>query len=347
MSEILSNEEIDALLAHAGPDKGESTQASTGGRRRARSVTAYDLTRPNRLSREQLQTLQRVHESAAQALKAALTNYLRLAVSVEVRSLEHVRFETYLTSLPDPHVIHILKAPPFHQPVLLTLDHGTVFAVVDRLLGGTGKSKIAARELTDIETSLLDGLIKIVFRELKEGWKSVLGVDFEVERRESVPHFARVYPGKEVVLIVTFGIGGDLTAGDMKLCISFSSLEPHLGRLASQVQTEPPAAAIAEKRDKVERTLRGVATRVEAVLGESTLRIRELMALAPGDVVLLRRGSQEPLELRIGGRPKFLGQAGVVGGRYGFKITGDLEGDRTTRSRSQAGERMKTHEQKS
>ena len=78
--EILSAEELDALLATV-------EEAGSGKRKREKRIAEYDFVRPNKLSGEQLRSLQRLHEAIAQNISMALSSYMRVNLEINIISL--------------------------------------------------------------------------------------------------------------------------------------------------------------------------------------------------------------------------------------------------------------------
>ncbi len=67
--------------------------------------------------------------------------------------------------------------------------------------------------------------------------------------------------------------------------------------------------------------LRDVPVSVSIELGRVRLPLAEVLALAPGSLVLLDRAAHEPVDLFVGGRSYARGEVVVVGDKYGIRIT--------------------------
>jgi len=57
------------------------------------------------------------------------------------------------------------------------------------------------------------------------------------------------------------------------------------------------------------------------VLAEKTVKLRDVMRLKAGDVMEFGRTADDPLELRVSGRPVATGTAVKIGERFGLKVT--------------------------
>ena len=82
---------------------------------------------------------------------------------------------------------------------------------------------------------------------------------------------------------------------------------------SAQPQPAPHAADVARIMD--------VKVDVTVELGRRRLSIAEVLQLAPNNVVEFFKRSDEPLDIRVGGRLVARGEAVVMGERYGVRVT--------------------------
>ena len=99
MKELLSNEEIDALLdmfrssgAPIAEDEGGMQEAATEVEESV--VSPVDLLKPNRLSREHMRDLERLFQGSAKQLGAVMTDKLRFDMECDCVAVEQIRFNT-------------------------------------------------------------------------------------------------------------------------------------------------------------------------------------------------------------------------------------------------------------
>lgn len=314
--DILSADELDALL--------EAVEDENSGRRtRQKVVSEYDFIRPNKLSGDQIRILQRLHETIAQNLTMALSAYLRVSLEVSLISLGQLTFDVFRNSLANPTVINILSMDPIEERSLLTMDMKLAFSLIDRMLGGPGKSLERMRSLTPLEQSLLDNVIKRMLKELREGWLSLLDFNPVVESREMDPQFVQVIPSSEMVMVTTFTLQapGDLEAGEICVCIPFISLDASLGQLGHNFQfATAQRQQTSEQRHHIDRVLGETALPLVANLGTAQLSIGEILSLQEGDVVVLDQEHDQPMVVELRGRPKMTARPGHIGRRYGLVV---------------------------
>ena len=314
--EILSSEELDALLS--------SVEESGSGRgKREKRVLEYDFVRPNKLSGEQLRSLQRLHETIAQNTTMALSTYLRINLEVNIVSLGELTFEVFRNSLPNPTVINVMSLAPLPERGLATMDMKLAFSLLDRMLGGPGKTLDRVRALTTIEQSLLDNVIRRFLEQLAIGWKDLVEFEPIVEAREMDPQFVQVIPSSEMVLVSTFSISapGDLEPGEVCFCIPFISLDGVMSRLSNQFRfasmhrDQTKAQAVHLKRVVTDSPLA-----VTTVLGTTTLSLDEIMKLDIGDVLVLDQRTNSQAKGFITDQLKLLGRPGKLGRKAAFLI---------------------------
>src|SRR5688500_15068509 len=135
----------------------------------------YDFRRPDKFSKDQLRTMQMLHETFARLAGSALSAYLRAPVNIDLISLEQVPYEEYLRSI-QQSVFSVMSLPPLTGQAVLELEFGLVFTMIDRLLGGPGKA-INRTVLTDIERPLVRQTIEKMFHALKSAWEGVVIVN--------------------------------------------------------------------------------------------------------------------------------------------------------------------------
>ena len=107
MAEILSQDEIDSLLAAL--STGAITAESVKTDEETRSIKSYDFKRPERFSKDQIHTLQMIHDSFSRLFAVSLSSYLRTLVEIKVVSLDQLTYEEFIRSIPNPTNINILS----------------------------------------------------------------------------------------------------------------------------------------------------------------------------------------------------------------------------------------------
>ena len=322
MTEILSQDEIDALLSaissgEAGPEAYESRHHEQ------RKVKIYDFRRPDKFSKDQIRTLQMMHETFARLTITALSAQLRALVGVHVGSVDQLTYEEFIRSIPNPTTISIINMDPLRGSAVLEIDPSVTFTIIDRLFGGSGESTRIIRELSDIEMSVIEGIIVRLLGNLREAWSAVIDLRPRLGNIETNPQFTQIVPPNDMVVLITFEMKVGDVEGMANLCIPYITIESITSKLSAQYwyssirrgEANENRAIVQERLDKVH-----IPMRVE--VGEVDLPLSQVLALQEGDIVRLANSavSNPEMILKVGQRQKFRCHAGKVGKRLAVQI---------------------------
>ena len=96
MADILSQEETDALLSAT---EGDDAGGDAGGQRIA---TSYDFKHPARVNKDQLRTLENLHDNFARLLSSTFSAAMRAVVDVDTAFVDQTTYREYIASLSNP-----------------------------------------------------------------------------------------------------------------------------------------------------------------------------------------------------------------------------------------------------
>lgn len=110
MSEVLSQNEIDALLSALSSGSVDANELKEEQTRK--KVKVYDFRRPNKFSKDQIHTLHVIFENFARSLGTYLSAQLRAPVQMEILSVEQLTYEEFIRSIPNPTILNIFSLFP-------------------------------------------------------------------------------------------------------------------------------------------------------------------------------------------------------------------------------------------
>ncbi len=319
LSSLASGEEVNPLTPDAG-SFGSSYRPSGHAPKAAIAFEVYDFRRPDKFSKEQLRTLQMLHETFGRLSATSLSAMLRTPVAIELISLEQVPYEEYLRSI-NSSVFTILSLPPLNGQAVMEIEFPLVFTMIDKLLGGPGKA-INRGMLTDIEYPLVRGIMDRMFTGLKSAWEGVVIVNPGVEGLETSAQFVQIAPPNDIVVSILFEMTIGDVQGAMSLCIPYMVLKPITTKLSAQkwfaTTSRRGQAAV---RKQIAQHLQEAPVSCKFELGRCPLTIRDFLRLRPGDVVRLDQKTDRDLRMIVGNRPKFFVRPALDGHRLVFSVT--------------------------
>jgi flagellar motor switch protein FliM len=300
VSKILTQDEIDALLASAGTAAEDVPAAGSSS-----GVVIYNFRRPDRVNKEQLRSLHFLHDRFALNVSTSLSAFLRAMTEVNIVSVEQFAYSEFLMSLPDPTAFYAVALHPFDGAGALELNPALAFTMVDRLLGGNGQTAAPKRPLTEIEQNVIDSVVKLLLENLTQTWKPIADVHFRIQGRETRPQMLQVTGPNEVVILLVFDVRIGETRGMVNLCIPATAIEA-VGEGFAQGWHRRRREPTAQEEAWLHANLARVPLPVAALL-ETTLSARELLALRQGDVIRLNHAASDPVAVQVAAVPQFEG----------------------------------------
>ena len=320
MAKILSQEEIDALLTTvaSGEHEGES---DTFDDEKLRSVIAYDFRHPNRVSKDQIRTLENMHDNFAGHFGSALSTMLRSVVDVDLVSVDQITYSEFIMSLVSPSCTYTFSAKPLEAVCLVDFNPTLTFALIDRMFGGHGKVLETERDLTGIERSVMTRLVNRLYVELTKSWEHLVKIGIEQVSFETNPQFIQIVPPGETVVVISFQIKLFQATGLLTICYPYVALEPVITRLSAQNWIDATKKKnLAQDRDVNTDNLKFVPAELAAVLLNSRIRMRDFLALKVGDVIPSEQKISSPMMVTVNRRMKFLAKPGLAGKKRAVQI---------------------------
>ncbi|HEX3018862.1 MAG TPA: flagellar motor switch protein FliM [Chitinispirillaceae bacterium] len=336
MSDILSQEEVDALLSAVsssgeaeqfspGIDSGDTSESVEQPVDSERSLSLYDFRRPDRVSKDQMRTLQNLHESYARQFSTTLTNFLRTFVEIELVSVDQLTYSEFVMSISNPSCIYVFKMEPLDGNAIIEINPSLVFFIIDRLFGGQGRPSEQNRELTLIEQNVIHRIVERSLNDLKDVWEHVGVFSPKIEAYETNPQFVQIAPPGETVILISLEVRMQNASGLMSLCFPYMLLESIINNLSGESWMSSQSTATTETRAILEDEISDVDLNVSTLIGKTTLSIRDLMQLQHGDVLCLEKPFDSDLIVQVEGKTKMAGRSGLIGRKKAVKITKILE----------------------
>jgi flagellar motor switch protein FliM len=333
---LLTQAAINALIAGT---KGAGERASGPSALRtgsAKAVKTYDFRRPDKFSKDQLRTLQALHENIGRMAGAHLSAKLRTTVTIALADTSQMIYDEFISGLTLPTQLVPMQAPQLGGPFLLDVDLPLSLAWIDRMLGGSGMLDPDRRSHvpTNIEAGLFLKLVDEVVPAITEGWSTIEPVSPKVGEPALGPSLLRIAAPSDVVAVMTFEVRYEIKtaqetktqAASMSICLPYATLEPVLSRLSATAwYAQADRGVDGQGRPELISTLQGVEIPLTAILGGVELSVDELAGLKPGDVIRFGERADHPVRLSVMDQAMAWAMPGKVGDRIALRLLTPLQ----------------------
>jgi len=298
VQKVLNQEEIDAMVRAA--RGGSRVQAPPSNQPH---VEAWDLRRAGQIGREQLQTINLLHEGFARNLTHSLGAYLRVVFATALVSAEHLTYREFLQRIPETTYLASCRLDPTGLNAALQLDLKVALPIIDLLLGGEGKSMAATREITEIEEQILDAVARIICRELGVAWQA-LALEVNFEERLETGEAQRIMPAEEKTLSLSFEVTMAEVRGGLNLAVPASVSNALLRKISSEWSHRRPRAG-SDFRERLASRLLDCPFELELGATDVRVSVSRLAQLSAGDTLFFARAAAEPASLLVSGTKMF------------------------------------------
>ncbi|SVD76955.1 uncharacterized protein METZ01_LOCUS429809, partial [marine metagenome] len=240
MGDILSEDELDVLLSATDAEDGGGVEGDLAGMEvgdapaeaPSRVVTSYDFKHPQRVNKDQVRTLENLHDNFARLLSSTFSGAMRAVVDVDTAFVDQTTYAEFIMGLSNPSCSYQFTLGPTNGQAIIDFAMPVVFSFVDRIFGGKGSSQgVDARQLSQIEMGVISKIVKRVVEDLEATWEPILRVEISDIELETNPEFMQITAASEIVILLSFEVNSTNASGLVSLCYPFFTLESILPRL--------------------------------------------------------------------------------------------------------------------
>jgi flagellar motor switch protein FliM len=288
----------------------------------SKKIQAYNFWSPERFSKEQIRAVELVHEDLAERLATSLPTFIRTALRPRLVHTEQGRFHDFLKDLPEQSLFHLITLAPLPGQMILTISPNVCHVILEQRLGGKMEGEPSIRALTDIDQSLLRGLVEHMLNDLKSAWSKVASIEPQLDDSTVNQHWVQMLMGNERVLLLTFELSINMITGTMNVYIPFSSLKPISANLN-------PAVWVTGRKEKQSNSaakqmtldlLYPVKLPVKVTVGKTRLSLGDVANLTIGDVIQTDTNIKNPLIMRVANEDLFNVQIGKIGKNIAVQV---------------------------
>ena len=203
---------------------------------------------------------------------------------------EAVTYSEFSNALSNPVVLGIVNFSPLKGSVILEIASNLAYAMVDRMLGGSGEPLAKVRDFSEIELLIIERIMGVCVDLLREPWENVVDLHPRLERIETNSQFAQIISPSEMIAIVTINVKIGDVEGLMNICLPYLTLEPVMDKLNTKYWYS------------------------------TTISVNDFMNLQVGDIVRLDTKVDQELDVYVGNIRKFTALPGASGDDYAVRV---------------------------
>ncbi len=305
----LNKEKIQQLLTAVGSGPKEDTTGI--------EATEYNWNKPHCFDRKQLNKLDNFTKKVAKAMTVKFVNFCHSEFDVTVVSTkQHFAAELVDQAMESGQDNYYLAfgTDQSHPCGLISIPTKTAFIWATQLLGDPESEEDSGRDLSQLEESLLLDLLSALIEEFSQKIR-----DFQPAKNIVRRLFPLELKGTEELCKITF---------DVKKTDQEKGSEAYILTLCSELET---AVGKAEQTvggfsaEDISKAILGhiqqMPVCITAQLASTVLTLEEIMSLEVGDILLLDKKVNEPIELITSGRTALLGRPAKLAGKHAMVIT--------------------------
>ena len=271
-------------------------------------LCSYDFKHPARVNKDQLRTLENLHDNFARLLSHTFSGAMRAVVDVDTAFVDQTTYREFIMSLSNPSCSYQFDLGPTNGQAIIDIAMPVVFGAVDRVFGGKGSSQgVDARQLTQVEMGVCAKVLKRIIADLESTWQPILPVEISRIELETNPEFMQITAASEIVILLAFEVNSANMSGLISLCYPFFTLEsilPLLGQRSYERHDRGDLAALKQQNmQRLDNTM--IPLRAEFARGH--LSLNDARHVQVGDVLKMATGPSEPAVVFVGDEPKMLG----------------------------------------
>jgi flagellar motor switch protein FliM len=192
----------------------------------------------------------------------------------------------------------------------LSISSATAMKWASLLLGDDHAKQEETRSLSELEETLLLDLSLSIGQSFAQALGATgaapiaAGTQFASGQNLQLEAFADVCK-------MTFGVKTAAGVSPMDIALLCEILDPLVGTSAKEASASPERV-----KSAILESIKPSAVTIDTMFGHAAMRIKDMVELKPGDVVVLDKTIGESVEVSINGRALCLGQLAAYEGRY-------------------------------
>jgi flagellar motor switch protein FliM len=264
------------------------------------------------------QALDAVHETFARELGIQLSAFLRFGLVVKYDGSEEYDFARFLSTRGSNGCTASIASPPLDSQLLLDLDSGLAYALIELMLGGKpGCGGLPGRSPTEIEKHIVTILLRTVTAELMRAWSTIAPVVFHFSGIAADSQLARFFSPSDVMVAARFNLVIGERSGILSVLTPVCAADTFLASIKQTASTDEPGT---REEAPISWAMMDAQLRVDVWLDDVSMQLRDLVQLREGSVIKFDHPTERHFVCLLNGEPGFQGQVVSTGRKRAFLI---------------------------
>ncbi len=323
MAEALSQSQIDELLK-----KMQSGEVSTEEQSPKQRVKEYDFSSPKKFTKDQIKSMSNLYETFSRVISSYFTSILRTVCMVSFEQIEEQRYQEFNNALPDNTLVGMIEFKPDGQKfdestIMMELPTNFGFMIIDRLLGGSGKSDSPDRDYTEIELALLHKVLDSVTWYFQEAWSGFFSLKTNLKSIETNGRLLQVYSPQDIVIIITMTIEAGDYKGSANICMDAENLDDVISSFSvkyTRNTKQQPSEHAEPLKELMLDTIKESELEIVAVLDRCEMSLSDIAMLQVSDVITLNKKIDSDISVVIEDDLWYTARLGESDGKKALKI---------------------------
>jgi flagellar motor switch protein FliM len=287
------------------------------------AIEPYDFRSPSAVAASELRKLRVQQAAFAHSLASRLSIYLRMEFGLELTQLQTQTYHKFVQEFPNPCHLSLFKIEPWRGICLLEISPRLGLAMIDRLMGGAGRAEKADRDLSEVETALLDQVVQMILTEWCNPWIKFQELRPVLVGHENTGRFLQTSAPDAMMLVLLFEARLGECVEPVRIGFPITTLEPAIHALGQTLASPLDQSSSSQPllKPKWNREFDEVMLPVVAEWSGMRLPAREIAKLKAGDVIPLPSDFASRVQLSLGGTPRFYGRLGSCDHHWAIELT--------------------------
>lgn len=328
MSDVLSQSQIDELLKNLN-NADTQTLEDMSDKISEKKIIPYNFKSPKKFTKEQLKSINKVYETYARLFSSYLISLTRFFCSVEVLQIEELRYYEFSNSLPEHTMMGNIDITfdesddIMNTMCIIQISNTVSFSLIERLLGGYGRSMDISRNFTDIEIRLMKNVFVKMGEQLKEAFAPYVNLYPSLNNIETNARVNQPISADESIVLVTMEVEYNDVKNIVTMAIPAIAMESMISKVNSNfkgLNNHNPTEKDAENRSQIIKRISRSNCKIQATLAETNVNLDEILSIRKGDVLLLNVPIDQNIALIVNNERLFDGKLGTIRRRKAIKI---------------------------